>query len=180
MVRSNTAGFTLVEILIVVIILGILGMIVVPKYSSATAEAREATIASNLQSVQMQIDRYTVDHTGRGPQLDSSGAIDADNFAGRLTQRTDIHGLLDANGTLGPYMPEMPANPFAAEAKLASLVKVGQGIAPRDETSGWFFDAVSRKISPNSAAGALADFPPKPVKSSRGIVTRVAPAPVLR
>ncbi|MEI7835264.1 MAG: type II secretion system protein [Planctomycetota bacterium] len=162
MVRSQTAGFTMVEILIVVVILGILAMVVIPRYGTATTEAREAALTGDLQSLQRQIDRYKVEHTGRGPELGSSGVVDSANFALRLTKQTDIAGTLDVKGRYGPYVPEMPDNPFVADFKLARLVKVGKGVAPRDETTGWFFDTVSQKISPNSKTGALADFPAKP------------------
>ena len=76
MKHSQTAGFTLVEILIVVVILGILAMIVIPKYASANTEAKEATVAADLQSIQRQIDRYKVDHSGRGPELTPTGVQD--------------------------------------------------------------------------------------------------------
>lgn len=153
-------GFTLVEILIVVVILGILAMIVVPQYGDAATEAREATLISDLRMIQRQIDRYKVDHKGRSPHFASTGMQDYANFAARLTGKTDITGALAATGTYGPYLPELPDNPFISNSKLASLVKVGKGaVSPRDGTTGWFFEAISQKIMPNSKTGALADFP---------------------
>ena len=51
-------GFTLVEILIVVIILGILAAIVVPQFSNASDEAKLNSMKSNLQAVRAQIQLY--------------------------------------------------------------------------------------------------------------------------
>jgi len=42
--KRNSRGFTLVEILIVVIILGILAAIVIPQFSSASNDARRSNV----------------------------------------------------------------------------------------------------------------------------------------
>ena len=168
MIRSQPVGFTLVEILIVVVILGILAMIVVPQYGDAANDAREATLTADLQSIQRQIDRYKVDHKGRGPQFSGTGSQDFANFAARLTKKTDINGTIVATGTYGPYLPEMPDNPFISDSKLAPLVKIGKSaVCPRDGTTGWFFEAISQKIMPNSKTGALADFPLRGTTTTR-------------
>lgn len=51
-------GFTLVEILIVVVILGILAAIVVPQFSSASDEARQATFVSDVRSYAQAAEYY--------------------------------------------------------------------------------------------------------------------------
>lgn len=48
-------GFTLVEILIVVVILGILASIVVPQFSSATAQSKAVATASIVRTVQSKV-----------------------------------------------------------------------------------------------------------------------------
>lgn len=52
----GTRGFTLVEILIVVVVLGILASIVVPQFSDASQEATISTLRSSLHSIRVQID----------------------------------------------------------------------------------------------------------------------------
>ena len=49
MTKRKNSGFTLVEILIVVVILGILAAIVIPQFSQASNEARESSLKSNLK-----------------------------------------------------------------------------------------------------------------------------------
>ena len=49
--RTRRAGFTLVEILIVVIILGILAAIVIPQFTNASQDARESSLLSQLQTL---------------------------------------------------------------------------------------------------------------------------------
>ena len=51
-------AFTLIEILIVVVILGILSALVVPQFASASQDAQEAALHSQLQTVRSQIAQY--------------------------------------------------------------------------------------------------------------------------
>ncbi|MEQ9460585.1 MAG: prepilin-type N-terminal cleavage/methylation domain-containing protein [Phycisphaeraceae bacterium] len=72
-------GFTLIEILIVVVILGILAAVVVPQFSDASEEARVAASATNVRAVVDQIAMYYARH-GVYPEL-----IDGDWFVNDLT-----------------------------------------------------------------------------------------------
>src|SRR5690348_12902761 len=55
-------GFTLIEILIVVTILGILAAIVVPELSSASRQAREGVMKDDLRFMREQVTRYRIQH----------------------------------------------------------------------------------------------------------------------
>jgi len=56
--QRKNKGFTLVEILIVVIILGILAAIVIPQFTEASDTAKESSCKSILQTVRAQIQLY--------------------------------------------------------------------------------------------------------------------------
>src|SRR5579864_7959116 len=56
------AGFTLIEIMIVVIILGILAAIAIPQFSSASGEARLSTMRDILRFMRSQITVYKAQH----------------------------------------------------------------------------------------------------------------------
>ena len=58
--RRVRQGFTLIEILIVVVILGILAAIVIPQFTDASMEASVASLQSQLQTVRSQIELYNV------------------------------------------------------------------------------------------------------------------------
>ncbi len=56
--RTVRAAFTLLEILIVVVILGILAAIITPQFSSASQESSESSTARSLQIIRTQIELY--------------------------------------------------------------------------------------------------------------------------
>jgi general secretion pathway protein G len=102
--RKQSRGFTLIEILIVVIILGILAAIVVPQFSSASTDARTSSLSTTLQILNMQIPMYKLQHNDKLPDLTGGWDI--------LTHKTDINGNIDPpNGpTFGPYLQSVPVN----------------------------------------------------------------------
>jgi general secretion pathway protein G len=96
------SGFTLVEILIVVVILGILAAIVIPQFTDASTEAKYSSLASNLQMLRAQIELYKIQHNDTPPALAT--------FAAQLTGQTDVNGA--AGTDFGPYMRDIPVEPF--------------------------------------------------------------------
>jgi general secretion pathway protein G len=59
--RRQDAGFTLMELLIVMLIIGILMMMAVPRFVSAIQNAREAVLKEDLHVMRTAIDSYTMD-----------------------------------------------------------------------------------------------------------------------
>ena len=93
--RKLSKAFTLIEILIVVIILGILAAIVIPQFSSASNQARESTLKDCLRYLREQIGIYKMQHNDVPPGYPSgnqSATPDAPTFLSQMTQYTDIAG----------------------------------------------------------------------------------------
>ncbi|MHC5089176.1 MAG: type IV pilin protein, partial [Planctomycetota bacterium] len=57
-------GFTLVELMIVVTILGILAAIVIPEFQGHASQSRESAVKSSLHTVRCQIELYKMQHDG--------------------------------------------------------------------------------------------------------------------
>ena len=72
--RSARSAFTLVEILIVVVILGILAAIVVPQFVGATDEARQSSFIASLKTYADACEYFTI-REGRYPPDGSSGVM---------------------------------------------------------------------------------------------------------
>jgi general secretion pathway protein G len=66
-IRKDENGFTLVELMIVMLIIGVLMAIAVPKYERSVQIAREAVLKEDLQTMRKAIDSYTIDKQ-KGPQ----------------------------------------------------------------------------------------------------------------
>lgn len=148
-------GFTLVEILIVVIILGILAAIVIPQFTEASDDARESSLASDLQTVRSQVELYKVQHNmypgfTRDPATGVETWISGAQFVTQLTGQTDMNG--DTTGTdFGPYLQAFPTNPFTADPDVADLVNGGVATVAADVTAGWYFEHDIGKFSPCDA-----------------------------
>jgi general secretion pathway protein G len=67
--RQRNSGFTLVEILIVVIILGILASIVIPQFANATDGTRRANVGDTIRTLNNQILMYRLQHRDQLPNL---------------------------------------------------------------------------------------------------------------
>jgi general secretion pathway protein G len=60
-IRKRDAGFTLMELMIVMAIIGVLVVVAVPSYIGALRHAREAVLKEDLQVLRAAIDSYTMD-----------------------------------------------------------------------------------------------------------------------
>lgn len=58
------AGFTIVELLIVIVVIGVLAAISIVSYNGIQASARDKSILSDLSAVEAEITRYAVKHDG--------------------------------------------------------------------------------------------------------------------
>lgn len=68
--RTVRKAFTLVEILIVVVILGILAAIVVPQFTNATQDAQSGNLKAQLSSLNRQLELYRAKNNGAVPDVD--------------------------------------------------------------------------------------------------------------
>ncbi|MBX6358507.1 MAG: type II secretion system protein [Acidobacterium ailaaui] len=65
--RPKEQGFTLIELMIVMLIIGVLASIAIPIYLQSLRSAREAVLKEDLHIMRQAIDSYTMDKE-KGPQ----------------------------------------------------------------------------------------------------------------
>lgn len=127
--RCPTAGFTLIEFLVSLVIIGLLGMVAVPAYFSAHDRAAEALLVEDLRLTQFAIEGFAADFNGALPQgvdnpLPGSGF--AYYFPG---------GDEDVQTRVGTY----PKNPYSGQHMIAAsflLRAYRQSGDNRDESIG--------------------------------------------
>jgi MSHA pilin protein MshA len=130
----NQTGFTLIELVIIIVILGILAAVAIPKYQDISSEAKEAAARSALGGLRSGI------------------AIWYANQA--VTTGTATWPPIDSLRTAGVVMEQaIPANPFQSSESAADSIVTGVTKGTTVGTrGGWAYDASSGEIWPNTSS----------------------------
>ena len=165
--KFGNQGFTLIEILIVVMVLGILAMVIVPQITVSTTDAKQSTLDTNLVALRNALELYYVEHDSTYPGMTTDAGVaittgwataSAAPTILQLTQFTEVNGKVSTTKTAaakyGPYIKgdTLPANPFSATA-VANAVKCGDSaiitVTTTDATTGWMYYPQIGKILAN-------------------------------
>ena len=150
-------GFTLVELLLVVSILGILAALVLPSFQGNVIEAKESAAKSNLATMRTQIELYKLQHNGYPPgYVGGSGTDDAGTVGMQFTGTSRSDGLPSPSTVptspflYGPYLKKIPPNPFNGKSDLLVLADGALFSANADGTSsGWLYRKDTGQIALN-------------------------------
>lgn len=129
---SKNTGFTLIELVIIIVVLGILAAIAIPKYQDITSDAREASCRGALGGLRSAITIYYANQavktgTASWPEIDSLG-------------------------TIGVVMEQqIPENPYCADVNFPDSIVAGvtKGTVVGTDC-GWAYNAATGEIWPNT------------------------------
>lgn len=132
-------AFTLVELLIVVVILGILAAVVVPMFADASDSTEEAALRADLRIMREAVQRYALEHDGNNP-----GSLTA---LARYTNKAGVMaGSKSANYKYGKYIPSIPPCPTGKCIGATGWAATGNnppGTVSGSKTVGWLYHSAS-------------------------------------
>ena len=131
--RFNQAGFTLVELVIIIAVLGVLAAVAIPKYSNITSESKEAAARGALGGLRSGVTIFYANQA--------------------VTTGTAVWPTLNQLSTAGVVMEQsLPANPYqhpdsAADSVVTGVTK-GTTVGTR---GGWAYNPATGEIWPNTS-----------------------------
>jgi len=148
LVKESSAkrGLTLIEVMTIVITLGLLAMMVLPKFTKAKEDDREAVLAGHLQTLRCQMELYKVQHEGEYPFGDASAPVSPKEFVKRMTSVTDAEH--QPGGIFGPYFSEFPTNPYNE----SNAIRYGRDRGANQ--AGWCVDVANGTVYADDNAAA--------------------------
>ena len=96
--KNDRGGFTLIEILIVIGIIGILAAFLIPSFMGVQDKAKEAAVKSVMRSVQYGVESYNME-----------------NETYPIAKDITLKNLYDNYLAAGEYMASLPKNPFTGK-----------------------------------------------------------------
>lgn len=183
------SGFSLVEVLIVIIVVGILAAMAIPRFTSSSDQARETAMRSSLNSLQRAVELYRHEHEGVYPGAVShrtgspvATVAQAESaFVAQLERYSTRGGrtALIASGSFryGPYLRQgLPVNPMnecsgiTCDITETDVTKMQGNSA---DGTGWRFYVRTGRIIPNDGTPVsigLIDQLVKPIAKPQSIL----------
>ncbi|MBX3412355.1 MAG: type II secretion system protein [Pirellulales bacterium] len=151
--NGRRAGFTMIEMMTIIVILGALASVVVPVFQDSSEDAKDATLMYNVKHIRLQIERYRAEHKGNPPGTDGWHPF--------------LHLLFytNANGEISlSQNSRYPYGPYVTVQGLTNPFNEGIAFLPSNDPAsaspneeleadgaivGWFYDAATGRIAPN-------------------------------
>ena len=132
MKRSNK-GFTLIELMIVVAIIGILAAVAMPRFADLVRKSSEGATKGSLGAIRSALSIYYADNEGRWP----------DTLA-------EMCAVLDDNGNV-KYMASLPVRKVGNNEEGDNLNTETDALG--DTVHGWYYNNSTGDVMVNSLSG---------------------------
>ena len=134
---NGQRGFTLIEIVIIIVVLGILAAVAIPKYQDITGEAKEAACRASLGALRSGITIYY-----------ANTAVTTGTATWPTLAQLETYGVVMAQG--------LPPNPYQTEANnqdsIVTGVTKGTIVGAR---GGWAYDEATGEVWPNTSTSGV-------------------------
>ena len=145
--KDRPGGFSLLELVLVIVIIGTIAAIAIPRLSRGAAGASDAALHGSLAVLRKAIDLYATEHGGTLPT--EAGVED------QLLKYSDLLGntqaTRDATFMYGPYIANLPALPVGERKGNTHIAdKNGDGV-------GWIYEDSGGTIHANTKGGEKDD-----------------------
>jgi prepilin-type N-terminal cleavage/methylation domain-containing protein len=134
----RSSGFTLIELVVVVMIFGIIAAIAAPRLMSTSGQASDGAVRQSLDVIRNSIDTFAAQHAGALPGADGQEA----------TFKSDISAYLRGAG-----IPKCPVGAAKNDAvrMMAGSASVASTISGTDTTQSWVYHYETGDFNVNSA-----------------------------
>ncbi len=159
---TKNTGFSLVELVMVIVILGIIAAVAVPRITSGSRSAGESALRANLQTLRTAIDWYYVEHNNTFPATKHNGlgptAGTAWGLISQLIRHSNAAGRVsipaDPDYPFGPYLrDDLPKLTVGANAGLNTVTVVNQAAPLATDVangSAWIYNLATGEIIANA------------------------------
>ena len=143
--NARKRGFSLLELVIVVVIIGIIAAIAIPRMSRGTAGALDSALKQDLAVLRNAIELFSAEHDGSFPTL--AKITNQLTLYSDSTITSDPVAARDKDHPFGPYLREVPKLPVGSANKgkdtFTSQLPVGTG------DGGWYYNEATGEIRAN-------------------------------
>jgi len=136
---SKKKAFTLIEIMIVIILLGILAAMLLPYFRSPAEDTTIASTKTDLQTVRFLLQLYRVQHSSIYPEN-----MDL------MTTTTSVDGKKGTGPDYpyGPYIQAVPINQYLNKNTVLTVPSMTDS-NPKDSSTGWYYNPTTGAFRAN-------------------------------